>query len=132
VGFEARIKYLKGKERGMSVEKKKAKEECEKVCGPSWLIKFGRLCAWLLVVFIILYFISGFGMIKQGIFSRELSFRIHDYLTIPMTIAFLCHALIAIRSAMIRWRVKNMKVVDHSLMALGVILFALTMWAYFG
>ncbi|MBI5881022.1 hypothetical protein HZB90_02735, partial [archaeon] len=56
---------------------KKAKEECEKVCGPIRLIKFGRLCAWLLIVFVILYFISGFGMIKQGLFSRGVSFRIH-------------------------------------------------------
>jgi succinate dehydrogenase/fumarate reductase cytochrome b subunit len=113
------------------MEKKKAKEECEKVCAPMRLIKFGRFCAWLLIAFIILYFISGFGMIKQGLFSRVVSFRVHDYLTIPMTIAFLCHVLIAIRFAMIRWRVKNMKMVDYSFIALGILLFSATMWAYF-
>ncbi|MBI5881084.1 hypothetical protein HZB90_03060, partial [archaeon] len=43
----------------------------------------------------------------------------------------LCHVLIAIRFAMIRWRVKNMKMVDYSFIALGILLFSATMWAYF-
>jgi cytochrome b subunit of formate dehydrogenase len=118
--------------------KKTPKEECERVCAPIRLIRFGRFCAWALVVMVILYFISGFGIINPrmiesftfGLLGRGAAFRLHEWLTLPMAFAFLCHALIAMRFAMIRWKVKNMKLVDYSLITLGVVLFALTAYAY--
>jgi hypothetical protein len=118
-------------------EKKKA--ECTPARGVNfYLIKFGRLCAWALLVMIILYFISGFGIIKPrmienatlGIFGRGPSFMVHEWLTLPMAFAFLCHTLIAIRFAMIRWRVKNMRIVDYSFLATGILLFAAATYAY--
>jgi hypothetical protein len=104
-----------------------------------FLIKFGRLNAWLLIVFVILYFISGFGMIKSGmiynitggIFTRGVSLRIHEYLTLPMAFSFLCHTLIAIRFAMIRWKVKNKILLNYVFLGMGVIAFALIAYAYF-
>jgi hypothetical protein len=120
--------------------KKDGKEaECTPTRGVNfYLIKFGRLCAWSLILMILLYFISGFGMIKPrmiesatlGILGRGSSFWLHDILTLPMAFAFLCHTLIAIRFAMIRWRVKNMKTVDYSFLATGILLFAACAYAY--
>ncbi|MBW2967268.1 hypothetical protein KY362_02165 [Candidatus Woesearchaeota archaeon] len=117
----------------MADSKKQGKLHIER-----YLIKFGRGCAWALVVMIILYFVSGFGLLKSGmiynltggLLDRGRSLWIHEILTIPMAFAAICHTLIAIRFAMIRWKVKNMKAVDYSFIALGVVLFAAVCWAY--
>lgn len=104
----------------------------------SFVIHFGRFCAWALLVFIILYFISGFGITKSGLIyrwtgglmNRALAFQIHDYLTIPTALAAICHVLVAVRFAMIRWRVKNMKVLNWVFLVTGVLLFVLVAAAY--
>jgi succinate dehydrogenase/fumarate reductase cytochrome b subunit len=116
----------------------------EPVCGAlhsyeRYLVKFGRFCAWSLIVFIFLYFISGWGVTRSGavynltggLLNRQTSFWLHDILTLPMAFAFLCHTLIAIRYALIRWNVKNREVLNYVFLGVGVVLFALVCWVYF-
>jgi hypothetical protein len=120
---------------------KKEREIPEKKHSASFegfIVRFGRFCAWALLVFIMLYFVSGFGITKSGfiykwtggLMHRAISFQIHDYLTIPMAFASICHVLIAVRFAMIRWHVKNMNVLNWVFVGIGVVLFALVTAAY--
>jgi len=93
----------------------------------------------MLIILIATYFLSGFGITKSslinkstfGLLDKASSFRIHEYLTLPMAFAFLCHTLIAIRFAMIRWKVKNKIVLNYLLTGIGIILFSLAAYAYF-
>lgn len=71
------------------------------------LLKIDRLSAWILLIGMILYFISGFGMTK-GIIGADLSRKIHlDWLTLLIIIAFVFHAGFATRLALIRWQLWN-------------------------
>ncbi|MFH1064328.1 MAG: hypothetical protein V1729_04570 [Candidatus Woesearchaeota archaeon] len=102
------------------------------------LAKFNRACAWSLLVLITIYFISGFGITKAGMISaasiglihKITSFRLHTYLVLPLAFAFLCHTLISIRFAMIRWNVKNKILLNYVTASMGILLFALVVYAY--
>jgi len=115
--------------------KKAKKEPASEEMHPfeHFIKSFGRFCAWMLIVFIILYFISGFGMTK-GIMDRAAAVKLHSYLTLPMAFAFIFHTLVAVRFALIRWDIhteKNEKVLDYVFIAAGVVLFGLVCWVYF-
>lgn len=73
----------------------------------NFYIKLDRLAAWTLFFGMILYFISGYGMLK-GFIDPALATKIHlDFLTYIIMIAFTIHAFYAIRLAFIRWGVWN-------------------------
>jgi predicted heme/steroid binding protein len=70
-----------------------------------WLIKINRIAAWILLISILFYFISGYGMTK-GIIDRELATSLHQDILPFMTIfAFTIHAFLGIRMAFMRWRI---------------------------
>lgn len=67
-------------------------------------IKLDRLAAWLLLLSMTLYFVSGFGMTK-GLISYSAASYLHlDLLTLVVILAFTMHGAFATRLALIRWR----------------------------
>ena len=102
------------------------------------LRQFGRFCAWSLLVMVVLYIVTGFAQLKSGmiynatggLLNRATALWIHEKLTIPLAFVFICHSLIAIRFAMIRWQVKNLRVVNWVFLSVGAVLFGLTILAY--
>jgi membrane-associated progesterone receptor component len=67
--------------------------------------KIDRIAAWVLLIGMVLYFITGYGMSK-GIIDAEFATRVHaDVLPIIVGIAFLVHAGYATRLALIRWKI---------------------------
>jgi predicted heme/steroid binding protein len=93
------------------------------------LIKINRAAAWILLVTIFLFFISGYGMTK-GIIDRQLSIKLHqDILPLLVITAFIVHASISIKFAFMRWRIWN------NLTKIGLIivsLFAYLLFLYAG
>lgn len=72
-----------------------------------YLIKLDRLSAWILLIGMTLYFISGYGITK-GIIDPSFAYKIHvDWLSIVIIIAFVLHAGFATRLALIRWKFWN-------------------------
>lgn len=121
------------------VKKGRKEEICTPVHGPEYhLRKVSRFCAWALIVLMLLYFVSGYGITKSGLIykatgglmDRGAALRMHTYLTIPMVAAFLLHTLISMRFAMIRWNVKNKVVLNWVFLGVGVVLFGLGLWVY--
>jgi hypothetical protein len=114
--------------------KKKEKPDFEVL-----LRKLGRFCAWALIVLILLYFVSGYGITKSGmiyrltggLMDRGAALWLHNILTLPMAFAFLCHTLISIRFAMIRWNVRNKTGLNWVFLGIGAVLFGLACYAYF-
>ena len=96
-----------------------------------FLIKLGRFSAWALLVLMILYFISGFGMTKRiidPVFSRYLH---SELLVIPMFVFFVLHIGTATRLALIRWRVfKAAKTGNIYIIIFSLSLLALFFWLY--
>jgi predicted heme/steroid binding protein len=67
--------------------------------------KIDRIAAWVLLIGMVLYFITGYGMTK-GIIDSAFAVRVHaDVLPIVVGIAFLVHAGYATRLALIRWKI---------------------------
>lgn len=64
-----------------------------------------KIIHWTLFVIIILYIISGLGILYSqiitaitfGILNKNLSFRIHNYLLIPFLIFLVLHIILTIK-----------------------------------
>lgn len=72
-----------------------------------FLIKIDRIAAWMSLVGMLLYFITGYGMTK-GIIDPAFAAKIHmSYLTYIVAVAFVVHTSYAIHLAFRRWRIWN-------------------------
>lgn len=72
------------------------------------LIKLDRFFAWILFGSMLLYFISGYGMVK-GIIDSSLATKLHmSILTYLILTAFTFHTCYAIHLALRRWQIWNL------------------------
>src|SRR4030042_1838662 len=96
-----------------------------------FLIKLERFSAWVLLILVILYIISGYG-INKGIIDPVFSKYLHDkLLAIPFFIFFVLHVGIATKYALMRWGVfKSQKIGNAYIIIFGLILLALFFWLY--
>ncbi len=96
-----------------------------------FLIKLNRFSGWALLVLMILYIISGYGITKQ-IMDPVLAKYLHErLLAIPLFVFFVLHVAISVSFSLIRWRVfKNLKQAYVYTSILGLILLVLFLWLY--
>ena len=72
-----------------------------------WLVKIDRVAAWTLLLVMILFFISGYGITKE-IINRQFAANLHSNILAPVGIVvFFIHTFLAIRMALMRWRKWN-------------------------
>lgn len=97
-----------------------------------FLIKLSRFSAWALLVLILVYIITGYGMLKaviDPVFSRYLH---NNLLPIPLFIFFAFHVCISSGYALRRWGVfKSAKSANIYAFVLGLIFLILFFWLYF-
>jgi len=73
----------------------------------SFMVKADRVAAWVLLVVVVLYAISGYGMTK-GLIDRSLAVQLHlSWLGAFGIVAFVLHSSWAIHLAFKRWQVWN-------------------------
>jgi hypothetical protein len=92
------------------------------------LKRFNRLLVWPTLVLIILLAISGYGITNNrliseltgGLFTHPFSLYLHTILVLPTLILLMIHILIAIRSTLTRWGIKEGNLLDAFLILLGV------------
>jgi cytochrome b subunit of formate dehydrogenase len=99
-----------------------------------YLKRFNRLLVWPTLVLFIILAISGFGSLNPG-FVGELtgglfgnhgfSMGIHEELVLPTLTLLTIHVLIAIRSTLIGWGVREGRLLNAFLILLGA--FVLTL-----
>ena len=73
---------------------------------------------WLLLVVIIVYLISGFGItefrvveaLTSGLLTKKLSFKIHDYVLAPLLILLSLHMFMSLFSRLL-WKVSGKSIV---------------------
>lgn len=97
-----------------------------------FLIKLNRFSAWILLVLIIFYIISGYGITK-GIIDPVFSKYLHNkLLAIPFFIFFVLHVGISTKYALLRWGVfKGSKISNIYVIIFSLILLILFFWLYF-
>ena len=98
------------------------------------LKRFNRLLVWPTLIFFIILAISGYGIVNPGLvgeltgglFGNSIfSLRIHMALVLPTLMLLMTHVLIAIRSTLIRWGVKEGRLLNAFLILLGAFTVAL-------
>jgi len=99
----------------------------------SYIHRFNRLLVWPTLVLFILLAISGYGILNPvllseltgGLFTHLFSLRLHMTLILPTLTLLMVHVLIAIRTTLIRWGIREGKLLDAFLVLLGA--FVLTL-----
>ncbi len=88
-----------------------------------YLVKINRISAWTLLVFMILFFVSGYAWVDKVLIPIQQAKWMHTQLDTYLVIVFLMHALISIKFALKRWRVRNEAFVNASLLLIGIAAF---------
>jgi Ca2+/Na+ antiporter len=98
----------------------------------NFLIKLERFSAWVLLVLIVVYIISGYGITK-GIIDPVFSRYLHDkLLAIPLFIFFILHVSISSSFALRRWKVfKTSQSANIYALILGLIILIIFLWLFF-
>lgn len=94
-------------------------------------IKLGRFSAWMLLILILLYIITGYGMTKQIIDPVFATYLHNKLLPIPLFAFFILHVSNCVRFALKRWKIfKNNKTADIYAIIFVIILLILFIWLY--
>jgi len=97
-----------------------------------FLIKLSRFSAWLLLVLIILFIISGFGMTKQIIDPVWATNLHNNILPIFLFTFFVLHVAINSSYALRRWKVfSNQKTIYAYILIFSLVLWAFFFWMFF-
>lgn len=97
------------------------------------LQRFNRLLVWPTLVLFIFLGISGYGILNPGLVSEltggllthAFSLSLHTTLVLPTLTLLVVHILIAIRSTLTRWGIREGKLLDAFLFLLGAFVVAL-------
>jgi len=87
------------------------------------LVKVNRLSGWLLLIFMVIFFISGYSWRNRTLLPLQMARWMHTELDLPLLFLFLVHSLTSIRFALARWRIGHGIAVDLPLTAAGVLSF---------
>ena len=101
--------------------------------GRNYLQRFNRLLVWPTLVLFIFLAISGYGILNPrlvndltgGLFTHVFFLNLHTSLILPTLTLLMIHILIALRSTLIRWGVREGRLLDVFLLLLGA--FAMTL-----
>jgi len=99
-------------------------------------MKLNRAIVWVLLFFMILLIISGYGLTKPnliysltgGIIDHWTAAYLHTLLDVPLSLLLLLHVAIEIRFSLTRWGFKNKKLLNLLMLMLGSILLILIIY----
>lgn len=99
----------------------------------SYLAKINRILIWSTFVLFVFYVVCGFGIINSssvstltgGVLNRDRSVYFHTNLTAPVLILLLIHMMIGLRFNMVRWGVREGRLLDAFVVGLGAFFMAL-------
>jgi len=96
-----------------------------------FLVKLNRFSAWALLILIILFIISGYGMTKQ-IIDPVFATQLHDnILPIFLFLFFVVHVAISSSYALRRWKVfSSTKAANIYAFIFGLIMLIIFLWLY--
>jgi hypothetical protein len=91
------------------------------------LVKVNRISAWLLLILMIIFIVSGYAWWNRVLLSLQLARYLHTELDLLLVFFFLVHVLISARFTLARWKVGNRRLVDILLLATGLSFFWLVL-----
>jgi hypothetical protein len=91
------------------------------------LIKINRICAWLLLIFMIIYIISGYAWTNRIIMPLYMARYLHTALDIYMIPLFLAHVLIGMKFTLKRHGVHHDRIVNLVFLSIGLASYVLVL-----
>jgi hypothetical protein len=99
----------------------------------NYVQRFNRLLVWPTLVLFIFLTISGYGTLNPGLmseltgglFTHAFSLHLHTTLILPTLTLLMIHILIALRSTLTRWGIREGMLLDAFLVLLGAFVLAL-------
>ena len=84
------------------------------------LIKINRISGWLMLIFVVIFLISGYALTKHIIMPISLARYLHTTLDLYMMPVFLAHVLINTKFMFKRWGLHHDSIVDIVLVLIGI------------
>ncbi len=91
--------------------------------GVRFLVKINRICAWLLLGFMVVFLVSGYAWVNRDIMPVSLAIWMHTRLDLFLVAILLMHVLISTKFTLRRWRVGNGRIVNILLVIIGIAAF---------
>lgn len=91
------------------------------------LLKVSRISGWALLVFMIIYMVSGYALTENIFMSRYMAGYLHTGLDEYMMIVFLAHVLISMKFALKRGGLHNDGLVNTALLFIGLVSYGLVL-----
>ena len=91
------------------------------------LVKINRISAWFLLLFMIIFIISGYAWWNRILLSLQTARYLHTEPDLLLVFFFLVHVLISTRFTLARWRVGHRMLVDLLLLGTGISFFWLVL-----
>jgi hypothetical protein len=91
------------------------------------LAKINRTSGWLLLIFMIIFLISGYALTKHIIMPIALARYLHTTLDIYMMPVFLAHVLINTKFTLKRWGFHHDEIVSIVLVLVGIVSYILVL-----
>ena len=87
------------------------------------LIKVNRISAWILLVFMGIFLVSGYAWSNRILISLRLARWMHTELDLYLVIFLLIHILISAKFTVARWRIGHGRIVNIILLLVGIAAF---------
>ena len=87
------------------------------------LVKINRICAWMLLIFMIIFLVSGYAWWNRTLLPLQQARYMHTQLDLYLVFFFLTHVLISVRLTLARWRVGHGQLVNLLLIVAGILSF---------
>jgi hypothetical protein len=91
------------------------------------LVKINRISGWLMLIFMIIYMISGYAWTNRTIMSITQARYLHTTLDIYMMPVFLAHVLISTKFTLKRGGFHHDNVVNLALLMIGIVSYILVL-----
>jgi hypothetical protein len=99
----------------------------------AYIARFNRVLIWFTFALFVFFVVCGYGMVNSamiiqltgGILNRERSVYLHTTLALPVMVLLIIHTVIGLRSNLIRWGVKDGRLLDLFVFSLGAFFVAL-------
>jgi cytochrome b subunit of formate dehydrogenase len=94
-----------------------------------YLLRINRCVVWVLLVLMILFIVTGYGMTRpllidswtRGLIDYRVAHTLHVNLDMPLFALFLVHILIEVWFTALRWGVQRQRLVKYALLLFGAI-----------
>lgn len=85
-----------------------------------FLVKINRICAWLLLIFMVIFLVSGYAWVNRSIMPVQLAIWMHTRLDLFLVALLLVHVLISTKFTLKRWQVGHGRIVNILLIIIGI------------